>query len=525
MTFTYPKACMLCFDEPPCSHWPDVEDVPLPPNAPAIILPEASGDPTYDGPEDVVEGRADPLTGLRSPHTPAPRWASQSRIVKFCRETGFEPWPRQQEILATMADSDARTVVLCLGRRSGKDETATHAAIFEAVANAAAHREAVQEGEEFVVALIGNSADQARDLMRTVKRKLQHPALAPFVTGSTADSVTLSTGARIKAFPTNSRIIRGNAIAVAIVTELAHALDSEGRLLSTAEAGELMSALLPATAQFPAGRVIVSSTPRWASGTFADLLAAGDDPTRPDVIAFQAGTPEINPTIPAEFYRAEAARSWAEYKREYLAQVTADADSAIFDPEAVEACMAQRGDLPRVRGHRYLVSLDPAFRHDDFACIIGHLDGSRLIVDAVRHWRPGRRPLDPVKMADRVASLAGAYGASVTTDQAGADALLALFRERRLSATSYAWDNTRKQRAVDALTERLWRGTIELPRSLELAASLTGVERKRTAGGTVRYEAAKGAAPDDLAHALMALVYELDRTSQQVVHSPESPWD
>lgn len=474
---------------------------PEPPEEPAPA-PSAAGE------QPQAPSEPDMLAALRPAKAKAPSAATRSAIVRFARDQcDVTPWPRQAEILHAIASSSARTIVLRLGRRSGKGLMASILAVYEAIVHADAHLAAVRRGERPVVALIANSAEQARVLAATVRTLLDRPNLRPLVTRDTADRIELSTGLDIVVLPCSARTIRGRAIAVAILDEFAHAIDGEGRLLSPQAASELLDAILPATAQFPAGRVIVASTPRWQAGTFYDLDRLAQSELHPDIVGFHYSTAEVNPTIPASFFRTEALRDPAGFRREYLALFDSGI-GALFDDVAVRSAVANRGELLPARGWRYLMSCDPAYSGDRFAVTLGHLDqAGALIVDVARAWQGSRgQPLDHRKLLDEVASIATLYNrARVTTDQYAGQAWVSGLAERGIHATSTAWNNENKLTAAQALRQRLFRGEIELPAHAGLVAELTMLESRPTPGGKLTIAAPPGA-HDDLAMSLLGLV-------------------
>ena len=451
--------------------------------------------------------RVDFAPPLRSATERLSRADREAPIVRFARKVlRFELWSRQAEILAAIYRTPARIFVLRLGRRSGKGRMAAAIAVYEATANAAAHLAGVIEGEQIVIAVIANSAEQARVLYRYARGFLKRsPELERMIVRDTADEIELDNGIVITVLSTSGRSIRGRAVAVAILDEFAHALDGDGRLLSPQAASEILEAVVPATAQFPSGKVIVTSTPRWATGEFYRLCEQAATGLVPDIVEFHAATQEVNPRIREAFLRAEEIRDPAAYRREYLALFDSGI-GALFDEETIRAAIAPRGDLAPVPGRSYVISIDPAYTHDAFALVCAHGDGRRLVVDMVRSWRGTRgRPVSHRTVLDDVAAIAAAYNrASIITDQFADVAIVSGLQERGLHADSIAWTNESKLEAAQALRQLLYAGDIELSDDAALAAELMSLEQRPTPSGKPRIAAPPGSR-DDLATALMAI--------------------
>ena len=102
-------------------------------------------------------------------------------LVEACTDPhvfALSPWPRQREVLATVAGS--RLTVLCLWRRSGK---ATHIAA-PACAHDALFRpdldRLVRPGERRYAVVVATNREQARLLIRAVRGIVEaSPLLAP----------------------------------------------------------------------------------------------------------------------------------------------------------------------------------------------------------------------------------------------------------------------------------------------------------------------------------------------------------
>ena len=431
-----------------------------------------------------------------------------SGIVRFAHEVlGFDLYPRQAAILEEIYRDNIRTAVLRLGRRSGKGRMAAVVATYEATVNSPAHLAAVPPGERISIVVVATSQAQARVVHKFIQSFLESPALAPLVVRDVEDEIELSNGISISTMPCSARSTRGQAVAVLIMDEVAWFVDGDGSPLA---AEEVWQALAPATAQFPAGRVLVLSTPRWSTGWFAELCAQASSGTFPDMRAWHAPTEEMNPRIPASFLASERAKDPAAYRREYEAQFDAGI-GAVFPEDLVRAAVAQRGDLPAVDGASYRIALDAAFTGDTFAALVGHREpAGRIVVDRVAGWRG--TPAHPVLLGptlDAVAELSRVYHhAPVVIDQYAAEPIRQGLAERGLAVLPRPWTNESKVEAVTALRQALYASLCELPAHRELVTELVTLEQRQLSSGRTRI-AAPGRARDDYASALLAIVAEL----------------
>jgi hypothetical protein len=431
-----------------------------------------------------------------------------SRIVDFAREVlGFDPTLRQGEILAAIERDRIRTAVLRLGRRSGKGRIAAVVATFEATVNAQRHLSAVPEGEQVAIVVIGSSQRQARVVHRYVASFLKRPQLAALVDRDSDDEITLKNGIAILTLPCHAASVRGFAVAVVVLDECAW---YQGRDGSPLDAKEIWDAIVPATGQFPAGRVLVLSTPRWASGFFPDLCERARSGRFADMREWHHATAEMNPRIPASFLEAELEADPAAYRREYLALFESGI-GAVFDPANVRAAVRGYERLGVAGGiQRYVIAADAAFTGDRFALAIGHRDGDRVSVVLVQSWRGSKgQPVQVDPTLDAIAALSQEYlRAPVIIDQYAAEPIRQALARRGVHVIERPWTNESKVDAVAATRRLLQGGLLDLPTHGELIGELIGLESHPLPSGRPRIAAPPGS-HDDHATALLAVVSEL----------------
>lgn len=442
------------------------------------------------------------------PAAPQPVEPGTSRMVDFAREVlAFDPTPRQAAILSEIERDRIRTAVLRLGRRSGKGRIAAIVATFEATANAAAHLEAVADNEQVAVVVIGRSQSQARLVHRFIDGFLKSPQLAPLVIKSTDDEIVLANGMTILTLPCHAASVRGFAAAVVVFDEMAW---YQGRDGSPLDPKELWDAAVPATAQFPHGRVLVLSTPRWAGGFFPDLCERARSGRFADMREWHYATAEMNHLVPASFLAQEEAADPVAYRREYLA-LFESGFGAVFDPTTIRAAVVHGlTEVPPAAALRYVISVDAAFVGDRFAVAVGHAEAGTVELDAVRGWRGTKgTPVQVDPTLDEIAALSKAYhGAKVLIDQYAAEPIRQALRKRGVSVIERPWTNEGKVDAVAATRRHLQGGTLTLLDHGDLVRELISLEQHPLPSGRPRIAAPSGGT-DDYATAVLALVAEL----------------
>lgn len=437
-----------------------------------------------------------------TPPTPHPIVAFAGDVLRF------PLYPRQAEILDEIYRDGIRTAVLRLGRRSGKGRIAAIAATYEATANAAAHLAAVGPGEQVAIVVIGRSQKQARSVHRYIATFLRAEAFGELVIRDTQDEIELRNGIVIRTMPCHAASVRGDAVAVVILDEAAWWTGLDG---SPLDPKEIWDAIVPATAQFPRGRVLVLSTPRFPIGWFAELCDLASGGNFADLRHWHASTAEMNPAIPVAFLDQERAKDPGYFAREYLAEF-AEGLGAVFDASLIRAAIRDELDLGPQPGRTYLISVDAAFTGDAFAALVGHREAGRTIVDRVRGWKGTRaNPVQVDPVLDEIAAMSVAYGyAAVLIDQYAAQPIRQALRSRGIRVIERPWTNESKVDATAAVRRALYAKALEIPRHHELVAELASIEQRYMPSGRPRI-AAPGRSHDDYATALMALVRELAR--------------
>ena len=171
----------------------------------------------------------------------------------------------------------------------------------------------------------------------------------------------------------------------------------------------MLRALRPALAT-TSGKLVILSSPYAQTGALWELHRrhyGRDDST---TLVWQASAPEMNPSLPSDYLDRMREDDPEAYRSEVLGEFRSGV-STFFDAEALDACVvSERRELPPAADVRYRAFVDPSGGSKDaFTLAIGHRDGERIVIDAVRAWPP---PFNPSGVVEEAAALLKSYGVS-----------------------------------------------------------------------------------------------------------------
>ncbi len=330
------------------------------------------------------------------------------------------------------------------------------------------------------------------------------PLLQGSVVARTNDTLTLDNGVVLAAYPCRPPALRGIRSRIVVCDEIAHYRSAEGNPQDV----ELLRAVRPTLAT-TGGRLVLLSSPYGQAGSLWDLYRAHYGKDDSPVLIWKGTAPEMNPTLSADYLERmreddpEGYRS--EVEGEFRAGVT-----ALFDPEALDACVARdvRERLPEA-GVGYAAGADPSGgRRDRFTVAIAHRAGDRVVLDVVRSWES---PFNPSGVVSEAADLLRRYGVGrVTGDGYGAELIAELFRQHRID-----YDATIPNRSelFLELLPVVNAGAVALPDLPPLLRELRGLERRRGVTGRDRVVPSPHE-HDDRACAVAAVVYRLAKRGQ-----------
>jgi len=349
-----------------------------------------------------------------------------------------------------------------------------------------------------------------------------------FITNRTADRIELKNRITIAVCPPTVKSIRGYDAPVAV-------LDEVGVWYTMTDAAnpdsEIYRQVTSRQAQFEFPKIVGISSPwakhgllyeRWKQGTNGTRMAcrpcrasgnkwclhpSAAKGAAQDILILHAPTATVNnPSIRRVFLEAEQRKDPLAYDREYNARFAASV-SGFLNAAALEACVevgvVERAPDP---SNVYVAALDPAFRRDSFACAIGHVDDSGVVVDAVRQFRPEPGvPLNPEEVLDSLMPLLRSYGiVTAYTDQYHLESLGQLALQRGLSLEPTIFTASSKAAIFGSLQQLVGQKRLRLLDHGETLHELGMLERRLSANGLVQIRAPEGQ-HDDLA-TVVALV-------------------
>lgn len=219
--------------------------------------------------------------------------------------------------------------------------------------------------------------------------------------------------------------LRGAGNLVAILDEVAHFTNA-----GQSSAEEIYQAISPSLSaltpkdpddltiplsDISEGRMILISSPLGRQGKFFELFqfAMKGGPSTANMLAIQAPTWEVNPTIPAGEFEKEYAKDSNKFLTEYGGQFSSRTLGWIEVHSDLLACV--QPDLrPRSRGlprTPHFMGIDFALAGDGTAIAIGHIEADKVVLDLIEERRIGlgqyvnHERLDYEEVADWVLDL------------------------------------------------------------------------------------------------------------------------
>jgi hypothetical protein len=364
---------------------------------------------------------------------------------------------------------------LICGRRSGKSFMLALVAVY--LGCFFNYRRHLQAGERGTIMIIAGDRRQARTTFRYIQSLLRAvPMLNKLVQRETADAFDLNTGVTIEVAVASFRSVRGYTVVAALCDELAFWQNADN---SANPDTEIIAAIKPAMITVPNSMLLVASSPYAQRGAlfsaFRQHFGKDGDP----VLVWKAPTRVMNPTIAQREIDEAMERDPARYTAEYLAEFRADVETFV-SREVVEACVVDgRYELPRVEHVRHFGFCDPSGgSSDSMTMAVAHLQGDRVVLDALRERRP---PFSPDDVCREFADTLRSYGVSqIVGDRYAAE----WPRERfKVHGVEYRVADKTKSDLYRDLLPVLNSGRIELLDHYRLVGQLCNLERRTARGG------------------------------------------
>lgn len=339
-----------------------------------------------------------------------------------------------------VVDHERNELVLVIGRRSGKTYLAAAVGAYESykllMKGNPQDYYGLPNGKEIGIISVATDKDQAGILYRDVSAYFGSCGFfAPYTANNTQTYARFQTPAdiehsgrycdnpgahasiRVSFRSCIAKGLRGPGNMTIILDELAHFTD--GTQQSSAQA--VYDAITPSTATFSQkdpndsnipigtveGRILSISSPLGRQGQFYKLYQAamkgglGAD----DMLAIQAPTWEVNPTIPASYYEAKYLKDPVVFFTEFGAEFSDRTRGWIEREDDLMACVdighRPMTQAPAKRPH--FVGIDLGLVGDGTAIAIGHIEmlegQSKIVLDLVDQIKAGE---GDYKDADRL---------------------------------------------------------------------------------------------------------------------------
>jgi hypothetical protein len=406
-------------------------------------------------------------------------------------------------------EKPVKEIWLLCGRRAGKDSVASEIAAYIASMFEDAGR--LRPGERALVLCLAVDRDQSKICLNYTRSYFTVDLLQGMVTNETATGFELDNRVDVTVATNSFRSVRGRAILLAILDEVAYWRDDT----SATPDVETYNALKPGLASLPGSMLIGISSPYRRSGLLFKKYKDHFGKNSPDVLVIKAATRLLNPTIDQSIIDEAMADDPAAARAEWMAEFRDDLADFISH-EAVIACVdvgvRERSPQP---GVHYVSFTDPSGgSNDSMTCGIGHKEGNIIVVDCLREIFA---PFDPESVTDEFVNLFRSYGIRQTNGDRYAAAWVSQAFEKR--GIEYRHSELAKSALYQNLLPHLNGKTVKLldhPRAINQIASL---ERRTARGGRDSIDHPSGAGSrDDLANSLAGVVYfALER------HAPPPP--
>jgi hypothetical protein len=362
---------------------------------------------------------------------------------------------------------------LICGRRAGKSFMLALVAVYLAAFHS--YRQYLQPGERGVILVIASDRKQARVIFRYVKALLLGvPMLRKLVERETAEAFDLNNSTSIEIMAASYRSLRGYTVIAALLDELAFWPTDDSANPDT----EIVAAIRPAMATIPNAILLCASSPYAQRGAlfsaFKQHYGKGGD-----VLVWRAPTRTMNPTVPQSVIDDAMEADPASAASEYGACFRTDIESYISRDVVEAAVVPGRHELPRVEGIRYHAFTDPSGGSSDAMTLcISHVQGNRIIVDAIRERRA---PFSPDACVKEFSDTLKAFGISrIHGDRYAGEWPREAFRK---CGVEYRVADKTKSDLYLSLLPSLNSDRVELLDHKRLVAQLCGLERRTSRAG------------------------------------------
>jgi hypothetical protein len=388
-------------------------------------------------------------------------------------------------------------------RRLGKGAIASLIAVHTAMTFDKQHL--LRPGERALCLCLATDISQAKIILNYVRALvIGVPMLQAMVTRETQLGFELSNGIDVEVSAANFRGVRGRAIALVILDEVAFFTSDN----SANPDLEIYRALLPGCATLD-GKIVGISSPYRQAGLlyskFKEHFAKDSD----DVLFIKAATRKLNPTIPQSVIDkayiddpVAAASEWgAEFRNDLAGWLNRETIQAAVDTDVIMR--------PPISANSYSGFTDPSGGvRDSFTLAIAHAEADVGVVDVIVEVKA---PCSPAEAVAQIAAVLKSYRLhSVTGDRYGSQFTVDAFAQHGITYVASSRD--RSTIYLDSLA-MFASGRVRLLDNARLVSQLAALERKSSPGGRDKVDHPRGQS-DDVANSVcgaLVLAVTVDR--------------
>ena len=356
-------------------------------------------------------------------------WRKRPTTAKWLTERGYLHFLNDQgrsNIREVIPGIERRELILSIGRRSGKTHISACIAAYETyrtlLKSDPQHYYGLPPGEDIQLISVATDTGQAGILYNKVKGLFNAcDYFAAYRANSTQTFARFQTPKDIGDFgrwdanngaqasinvtfrSCIAKGLRGAGNLVAILDEVAHFTNA-----GQSSAEEIYNAINPSLSaltpkdpddktrplsDISEGRMILISSPLGRQGQFYELfqLAMKGGMPAANMLAIQAPTWEVNPTIPAGEFEKNYAKDANTFLTEYGGEFSSRTLGWLEVRQDLLDCI-EPGLKPRIRGLPripHFLGIDFALAGDGTAVAIGHIEGDKVKLDLVEEIRVG----------------------------------------------------------------------------------------------------------------------------------------
>ena len=309
-----------------------------------------------------------------------------------------------RDFLKIVADREpptkpVRELWIAAGRRCGKDSIASLIAAHAAMTFDRQGR--LRPGERATILCLAPDKETASICFKYVRELFASvPMLNAMVLRTTADTLELSNQVDITVVAANFKSIRGRALALVVLDEVAFFASDT----SANPDLEIVRAILPGLSTL-GGQIVAISSPYRRSGILYERFKAHHGQPSDEILVVKAATRTLNPGFDQAIVDQAIAEDAAAASAEFLGEFRSDI-AGWLSPEVIEIAI-DRGVIvrqPNTTMFDYVGYIDSASGSgaDSFTAAVSHIEGDVAVLDFVLEIRP------PFSAAEAVAQVARA---------------------------------------------------------------------------------------------------------------------